>query len=592
MKHWKRIGLPLVLAVILLSVGLAAAEEDAFVPTVLPAERFEELAARTKGSDDKNTQALRSVLVSNYKRVTVSELLMSENREERYLGVHLLRMSVPNSLTGWVQSLDPEFPMTQDELALAAQDTLRADLLAQEFRVCLGLHKNAKDALLKLLYGDDRRKGIGYTRGEGRMDSIWCLDELPPPPVYLVRRDGTAVFNHCDKDAAECEIRSEYEGHPVTAIGKNAFSQCAQLTHIRIPETVASIEDSAFSSCIQLSSVQFDGAVKSIGKDAFGNCISLENITLPEGLEEIGVGAFFGCISLKSIVLPEGLTQIGFAAFIGCPALEEVTIPGTIKEVQRYMFYADASVISRYLSSNGHYVSTVSPYFLGTNLTRVTLGDGVETIEDYAFQDCENLTVITIPNSLSSIGPAAFSRCRNLKDIRLSPDHPTFTLSDHAIIRKTDGCLITVLYAPAMISYTIPDGVRSIGARAFSCCPNLTAVTIPDSVEIIGDFAFYGSELLTDMTIPDSVTVIGDSAFSACLKLSGINIPESVTSIGAFAFNSCLDLTGIAIPAGVTTIGENAFHGCWNLTVTVTPGSYAEAWCRENGVPFISGGGL
>ena len=43
----------------------------------------------------------------------------------------------------------------------------------------------------------------------------------------------------------------------------------------------------------------------------------------------------------------------------------------------------------------------------------------------------------------------------------------------------------------------IPDGVTSIGWRAFSGCSDLQSITMPDSVTSIGDRVFFGCEKLT-----------------------------------------------------------------------------------------------
>ena len=77
-------------------------------------------------------------------------------------------------------------------------------------------------------------------------------------------------------------------------------------------------------------------------------------------------------------------------------------------------------------------------------------------------------------------------------------------------------------------SLIIPDGVVSIGDRAFYGCNNLTSVTIPDSVTSIGDRAFCGCNNLTSVTIPDSVTSIGSSAFWDCYSLEAVRFEGTV----------------------------------------------------------------
>ena len=132
----------------------------------------------------------------------------------------------------------------------------------------------------------------------------------------------------------------------------------------------------------------------------------------------------------------------------------------------------------------------------------------------------------------------------------------------------------------------IPDGVTSIGERAFEWGNNLTDVTIPDSVTSIGNKAFEGCYNLTNVTIPDSVTSIRENAFSytpfynndkrefviygrVLYKYKGnqssVTIPDCVTSIGNSAFRDCSNLTTVTIPNSVTNIGDSAFLGCKGL---------------------------
>ena len=51
-------------------------------------------------------------------------------------------------------------------------------------------------------------------------------------------------------------------------------------------------------------------------------------------------------------------------------------------------------------------------------LTSVTIGDGVTSIEDHAFNDCDSLTSVIIPDSVTSIGSYAFRDCYSLEAVR------------------------------------------------------------------------------------------------------------------------------------------------------------------------------
>lgn len=85
--------------------------------------------------------------------------------------------------------------------------------------------------------------------------------------------------------------------------------------------------------------------------------------------------------------------------------------------------------------------------------------------------------------------------------------------------------------------------------------------------------AFEGNKSIRNITIPDGVTTIGYRAFLECTSLTSVTIPDSVTTIGGGAFSDCSSLTSVTIPDSVTTIGEDAFYGCKNLGTIKYAGS-------------------
>ena len=119
----------------------------------------------------------------------------------------------------------------------------------------------------------------------------------------------------------------------------------------------------------------------------------------------------------------------------------------------------------------------------------------------------------------------------------------------------------------------IPEGVTSIGERAFSDCISLTDIVIPSSVRKLESFSFYGCTGLTSVTIPYGVAYIGEAVFENCSNLANITIPESVTTIGYSVFVDCTSLSSITIPDSVTFIGAYLFRGCSNLTSVTIPNS-------------------
>ena len=179
--------------------------------------------------------------------------------------------------------------------------------------------------------------------------------------------------------------------------------------------------------------------------------------------------------------------------------------------------------------------SSTAPW--GNNIKSVIIENGVTSIGNYAFRNCDALTNITIPNSVTNIGYFAFSSCGSLTNI------------------------------------TIPDSVTSIGSSVFSICENLKSVSFGNGLTSINDFMFSGCENLTTVTMKNNVTSIGKYAFNNCEKLNSINISSAVTTIAENAFYNCKGLTSVTIPASVTSIGENAFYNCNTLTsVTLSEG--------------------
>lgn len=228
------------------------------------------------------------------------------------------------------------------------------------------------------------------------------------------------------------------------------------------------------------------------------------------------------------------VTKIGDRAFYGCSELTNVTIQEGVTSIGNLAFDRCSELESITIPEG--VTSIGKGTFIGcSELTSIIIPKGVTCIEEYTFHACSGVESITIPEGVTSIENDAFNGCGELTSI------------------------------------TIPEGVTSIGKLAFNECNKLTSITIPESVTNIAEYSFHGCSGLTSITIPEGVTRIKDWTFFGCSGLTSVTIPNSVISIEELAFHGCSGLTSITIPESVISLGKGAFEECSGLTSLLIP---------------------
>ena len=350
---------------------------------------------------------------------------------------------------------------------------------------------------------------------------------------------------------------------------------------------VVLIGESAFEDCRDLSRVVLPDSVEQIEADGFNGCLKLASIALPANLQSIGAGAFRDCRQLSALVLPAGVTIIGERAFERCISLQSIT--------------------------------------LSASLTG---------IGDFAFKNCVELDAITLPSSLNSLGVGAFSACAQLQAIGLDEPNNQFSVIDGVLFDQAVGTLLS-FPAGRDGAYTVPEGVTTIRAWAFSdslyidqihlpssltaleegafnACRELITMEIPAGVTALPDFTFQGCQSLQTLTIPDSVLdiepgalrfmpalrhlevaatnpryasragVLLDESQKSFVKYpaqrpgTGYAIPQGFTGIADYAFEDSLYLQTVRLPDGLTAIGFASFSDCYRLEAIALPYSLAD----------------
>lgn len=144
---------------------------------------------------------------------------------------------------------------------------------------------------------------------------------------------------------------------------------------------------------------------------------NLKEVTLPNSLTTIGSQVFYKDESLSEITIPDSVTNIGKYAFRNCTNLSTITLSKNMTEISEGLFMDSGLEKIKYNNSDNENVLSSNikkigaEAFRGTKLESIYIPDGVETIEDRAFENCKDLTDVTISSSVTSIGENVFAGC-------------------------------------------------------------------------------------------------------------------------------------------------------------------------------------
>ena len=434
----------------------------------------------------------------------------------------------------------------------------------------------------------------------------------------------------------------------VTEIGKYSFYGCTSLSSITIPSGVTTINYNAFDSCTGLTSVAIPNSVTKICGDAFGGCTGLTdvyitdlsawckinfenalemivgscnplywggnlylngtritNLTIPDDVTSIGAYAFACYRSLTSVTIPDAVNNICDYAFYCCRNLKTITVAAEVKPEGKNAFYncsveratapiavvseLDKTKLKTVVITGGETIGR-SEFSRAYNLTSVTIGNSVKTIEEDAFYDLSSLTIVTIGENVTTIGDRAFYYCKSLTSVTI-PDGVTniggaafvgcgnLSFNEYGNARylgtaKNPYFALIEAANTNINSVDINENTKIIAGFAFDDCERLESVTIPGSVTGMGKGVFYGCKNLKNVKLGSGLTTIG--SFYGCTGLESVDIPEGITTIEEETFRDCTKLTSVTIPVSVTVIGKNAFYksNLWNVNF----GGTQEQW--------------
>ena len=175
---------------------------------------------------------------------------------------------------------------------------------------------------------------------------------------------------------------------------------------------------------------------------SFQNCVKLTSLTfgVSPKVTTTSENAFNGCTALQSVNLAEAfpnLTAIGKQTFYGCTSLKSIS-----SDAQEYA---------------------------------VVIPNGVTSIGQGAFYNCDAVKYVSIPATLTSLGSTSFYSCGALEFVDFNGNTNTITTGGWGIFYQ----------CTSLKAVSLPANLTKIDDRMFYGCTALEAVCLPTNLQKI-----------------------------------------------------------------------------------------------------------
>lgn len=357
-----------------------------------------------------------------------------------------------------------------------------------------------------------------------------------PDSLYKLSDDGTELVDWVGETDvvdmnADCKLKK-------VKIINNTYTSTSYVKELIIGDRVREILPSVHWSY----GIEKMVIPKSVSKMEGGFMIrELETIVLsPENESYTLVDGVLFTKDMKTLVLcpskrigaytiPDGVTHIAENAFYHSN-LSEVRFPETLIEIGKNAF-RQSSLIKK-----------------------IDMPNSVTTIKEWPFSYIKSLEEFHIGSGVAALGTNPIGGSSNVKKITVDENNTAFTVFDGCLFSKDKTVLIAYCNTQNEKSYSIPDGVKTIGNGAFDLFDNLEAIIIPNSVTTVQPYSIHACLNLKELTFPNSVERIEASACRYAFSVTKLTLGSGLKFIGGAAFESFHSLKEVisysAIPPG------------------------------------------
>ncbi len=362
-----------------------------------------------------------------------------------------------------------------------------------------------------------------------------------------MKKLGNFVFFYC------VNLTSLTLPEGMEEIGKMCFSSC-NLTSVNLPSTLVkldtcALQDNPYTS-INLKNVKF------VGRQAFSQCLNLTSVTGNGMLEEID-GAAFTRAPLTTAYLPEGLKTIVMNAYFRCTNLNSFTVPTTVTTITGNPCVGATSLRAFNVAPGSEYFAVYDGCLYATGGSTVksepnraegdepagltalvgvptgwqqsllSVPEGVTVIADQAAREATSITEVELPSTLAEVRPSAFSSITGITRVTCLATTPPVCSGENGNYFTSEVYQNATLYVP-MNSVELYQN-----AYIWSNFQHIEGIDTGDVPILYGDVNNDGVVNITDATVLINLLLIdGPLPSNADMTQDGIvNISDAVSLI-------------------------------------------------------------
>lgn len=333
------------------------------------------------------------------------------------------------------------------------------------------------------------------------------------------------------------------------------------LTTVKLPTNIVTIEYNAFNNCRKIDTITIPQSVTAIKEFAFGYCTSLKSIKNLSLQPAALTNTIFTDVTASAceLLVPEGSESSykaapfwsnfnvktgGYSISVKC----NNDLIGSVSGVENRFYTQNESLkmkataihgsVFKNWTENGIILSTDSTFEIMATDNRLLYANfGLEeTLKTDNAGTLKNL--ITNPKVITSLTLSGKLDVRDFQFIRDSiPSLETLDITNTQIK-----------------AYTIQNTSTSYKDDQLPNCA-FSAESYPCA----------GMKFLKTIILPQGMTSIGDRAFYNCFALENVSMPLSLKSISTNAFGNCTGMKTLCLPSNLSSVGYTAFAGCNNL---------------------------